>query len=45
MADDHKHGEMDIEVQEKTFDGFVSWIVWSVVAIFAILLFLAIFAT
>ena len=20
---DHKHGEMDIQVQEKTFDGFI----------------------
>lgn len=40
---EHKHGEMDISVQEKTFDGFITWS--KNVAIFAILIliFLAIF--
>lgn len=23
MANEHKHGEMDIKVQEKTFEGFI----------------------
>ncbi|QFT94828.1 Cytochrome c oxidase subunit 4 [Roseovarius sp. THAF9] len=25
MANEHKHGEMDIKVQEKTFEGFIKW--------------------
>ncbi|MCH2165207.1 MAG: aa3-type cytochrome c oxidase subunit IV [Marinovum sp.] len=26
MADqEHKHGEMDISVQEETFNGFIQW--------------------
>ena len=46
MADqDYKHGSMDIEVQEKTFDGFMKWVVWSTVVILGVLVFLAIFAT
>lgn len=42
---EHKHGEMKVDVQEKTFDGFMRWTVKSVVVIFAILLFLLIFAS
>lgn len=38
---DHKHGEMDIKVQEKTFDSFVNITKWSVVAIIATLIFIA----
>lgn len=38
---EHKHGEMDIEVQEKTFDGFVKAATWSSVAIIGILIFIA----
>jgi hypothetical protein len=38
---EHKHGEMDTEVQEKTFDGFVKIVTWSTVAIIAILIFIA----
>ena len=38
---DHKHGEMDIQVQEKTFEGFIKVTVWSCVAIFIALVFLA----
>jgi hypothetical protein len=38
---DHKHGEMDIEVQEKTFDGFMKWVTYSSVAIVVLLLFIA----
>lgn len=40
---EHKHGEMEIEAQEKTFDGFISATVWSVVVIFIILIGMAIF--
>lgn len=40
---DHKHGEMNIEVQEKTFEGFVTWVKWGVIVSLGILVFLAIF--
>ncbi|WP_323765657.1 aa3-type cytochrome c oxidase subunit IV [Marinovum sp.] len=40
---DHKHGEMDITVQEETFNGFVKATIRVVVASILILLFLAIF--
>ncbi|MEX0318915.1 MULTISPECIES: aa3-type cytochrome c oxidase subunit IV [unclassified Ruegeria] len=42
---DHKHGEMDIKVQNETFNGFVKFTTWTVVVIFFILLFLAVFAS
>ena len=42
---EHKHGEMDVEVQEKTFEGFMQWTIKTVIVIFAILLFLLIFAS
>ncbi|AKO97963.1 MAG: aa3-type cytochrome c oxidase subunit IV [Marinovum algicola] len=42
---DHKHGEMDITVQEETFNGFVTATIRVVVATILILLFLAIFNT
>lgn len=38
---DHKHGEMDIEVHEKTFEGFVKAAAWSCVAIILALIFMA----
>jgi len=41
---EHKHGEMDSSVHEKTFDGFVKFTTWSVVAIIAFLIFLALVA-
>ncbi|NRB04209.1 MAG: aa3-type cytochrome c oxidase subunit IV [Rhodobacteraceae bacterium] len=40
---DHNHGDMEIETQEKTFDGFVKATTWSVVVIFAILILMAMF--
>lgn len=40
---DHKHGEMDIDVQEKTFDGFMKFTTWSVIVIFILLIGMAIF--
>ena len=38
---EHKHGEMNIEVQEKTFAGFVRFVATSVVIILVFLIFLA----
>lgn len=38
---EHKHGEMNTEVQEKTFDGFMRYTKWSVVVIIGLLIFLA----
>ena len=40
---DHKHGSMNIEQHEKTFDGFVKWSTRVAVFSIGILLFLAIF--
>lgn len=40
---DHKHGSMDIRVQEKTFEGFIKMSVRSVYAIIAIVVIMAIF--
>lgn len=42
---DHKHGEMDIEVQEKTFDGFMKFTTWSVIIILLLVVWMAIFIT
>lgn len=39
---DHKHGEMDVAVQKKTFDGFIKTGVWTSVIVVVILVFLAI---
>lgn len=41
MANEHKHGEMDITVQEKTFAGFVKWVTYSTVIIIVALILLA----
>ena len=38
---EHKHGEMDISVQEKTFAGFMSFTTKAVIVIIATLIFLA----
>lgn len=38
---EHKHGEMDTSEQEKTFNGFIRFAVWTAVIVFAILIFLA----
>ena len=37
----HKHGEMDITTQEKTFEGFVKMTVRAVIVILLLLVFLA----
>jgi hypothetical protein len=38
---EHKHGEMNTDVQEKTFEGFIRFTVWAVAVIIGILLFMA----
>lgn len=40
---EHKAGEMNTDVQEKTFDGFVAWVKWSVIVILVLLIGMAIF--
>ncbi|MGB7240558.1 MAG: aa3-type cytochrome c oxidase subunit IV [Sulfitobacter sp.] len=42
---EHTHGEMDTKVQEKTFEGFMSFTTWSVIIILAIIVLMAIFIT
>ena len=42
MAKEHKHGEMDITVQEKTFEGFIKASTYVAVGSIGFLLFLAI---
>ncbi len=38
---DHKHGEMDISVQEKTFDGFISMTTKGAIISICLLIFIA----
>ncbi|WP_109467683.1 aa3-type cytochrome c oxidase subunit IV [Albibacillus kandeliae] len=40
---EYKHGEMDIKEHVETFDGFVKFVVTSVVLIVCLLVFMAIF--
>ena len=40
---EHKHGSMNIEEHEKTFAGFMAWTQKVVIAVFVVLLFLAVF--
>ncbi|MCB1362947.1 MAG: aa3-type cytochrome c oxidase subunit IV [Rhodobacteraceae bacterium] len=42
---EHKHGEMDITSQTETFNGFVKFMTRAVIAILAVLIFMAIFTT
>ncbi|MBF9030716.1 aa3-type cytochrome c oxidase subunit IV [Rhodobacterales bacterium HKCCE3408] len=45
MADhQYKHGEMDVTDQEKTFAGFMKWVVRIGIVCILIVLFLAIYA-
>lgn len=37
----HEHGKMDIREQERTFEGFVRFSIWTVVIVLGILVFLA----
>ena len=41
---DHKHGEMDISTQEKTFEGFMSFTTKTTIGILVFLVFLALVA-
>lgn len=38
---EHKHGEMDISEQEKTFEGFIRLAVWTAAISLLVLVFLA----
>jgi hypothetical protein len=38
---EHKHGSMDIKVQEKTFEGFIRFSVWGAAISIGILIFMA----
>ncbi|WP_420862256.1 aa3-type cytochrome c oxidase subunit IV [Algirhabdus cladophorae] len=38
---EHKHGEMDIKVQEKTFAGFIKFTTWGAIISIALLIFIA----
>ncbi|CUH75087.1 aa3-type cytochrome c oxidase subunit IV [Tropicibacter naphthalenivorans] len=40
---EHKHGSMDITVQEKTFEGFIKFSTRVAIACIAIAVFLAVF--
>ncbi|KZX94727.1 MULTISPECIES: aa3-type cytochrome c oxidase subunit IV [unclassified Sulfitobacter] len=40
---DHEHGKMDITTQEKTFDGFMSFVTKTVIAIIVLLVLMALF--
>ncbi|MCQ0091774.1 aa3-type cytochrome c oxidase subunit IV [Roseovarius sp. M141] len=41
MAEHYKHGEMDTAVQEKTFDGFMKWVVRVAIVSICVLIFMA----
>lgn len=41
MMSDHKHGNMDTSVQEKTFEGFMKYVTWGAVVSIGILIFAA----
>lgn len=40
---EHKHGEMDIEAHEKTFEGFIKGTIWVSGITIGVLVFLALF--
>lgn len=40
---DHEHGTMNTDVQEKTFDGFMSFVTKTVIVILVLLVLMAIF--
>ncbi|GLQ27690.1 aa3-type cytochrome c oxidase subunit IV [Sulfitobacter pacificus] len=42
---EHEHGSMDYSEQQKMFDGFMSFVTKSVIAIIVLLVLMAIFAT
>lgn len=40
---EHKHGDMDISVQEKTFGGFITFVTRTVIVILVLVVLLAMF--
>ena len=38
---EHKHGDMNITEQERTFEGFVKWVTYGVIVIIVALVLLA----
>ena len=38
---EHKHGEMNIDVQEKTFEKFIKAAAWTCVVVIGVLIFMA----
>lgn len=40
---DHEHGSMEFKAQQKTFDGFMSWVTKSTIVIIVLLVLMAIF--
>tara|TARA_R110002094_G_scaffold140422_3_gene131384 strand:+ start:1352 stop:1486 length:135 start_codon:yes stop_codon:yes gene_type:complete len=40
---EHEHGSMNVEGQQKTFDGFISFVTKSTIVIVAILVIMAVF--
>ncbi len=42
---EHKHGEMDTSVQEKVFDGFMTFTIRTSIVVLVVLVLLAIFRT
>ncbi|MFC6639226.1 MAG: aa3-type cytochrome c oxidase subunit IV [Sulfitobacter sp.] len=40
---DHEHGSMDIKTQEKTFEGFMSFVTKTTVVILVLLVLMALF--
>ncbi|NYS23718.1 aa3-type cytochrome c oxidase subunit IV [Rhodobacteraceae bacterium 2376] len=38
---EHEHGKMDITAQEKTFEGFIRFVVWGTAISIGVLIFLA----
>lgn len=37
----YKHGSMDIKEQEKTFDGFIKFAIWTACVCISVLIFMA----
>ena len=40
---EHEHGSMNIDVQEKTFAGFMSWVTRTTIIILVLLVLMALF--
>lgn len=46
MADEkHEHGTMNIEMQERAFDGFMRWVTNGTIVIIVVLILMALFLT